>query len=293
LDLYPGARLALATGARLSATFPFVSPICRPTPHRYMNEHLAYHVADGAYADNEGIVTAVDWVNQLCVHYERRENELNRPFDRVMFVRIQPFPASVPRSAQQGKGWSFATFGPLLGMLNVRRASQSERGDLEAYLLLAKRRLENTSRSLRLQTEQAQQLCERFAPQAELRKLDRDIAATDPHLFEPADTLRKMNQAERPRQMAQPRGSQRRGSNHWRVSRRSGIEIDAVTITFPMPESEEEVIPLSWKLSEVDKCRVDVAWQRVLTDREPENPISRLDQYFRTQSPRLSARPTR
>lgn len=296
LDLYPGARLALATGARLSATFPFVSPICRPTPHRQMNEHLAYHVADGAYADNEGIVTAVDWVNQLCAFYERPEKELIRPFDRVLFVRIQPFPASAPKPAVQNKGWSFATFGPLVGMLSVRRASQAERGDLEANLLLAKRQLENASRSLRMQSEHAQQLAERFAPAAELRKLDQELDATDPQLFEPADTLRKMstpNATSPTNQLAQPHGSGRRGSGRWRVSRKSGIGVDAVTITFPMPESEEEVIPLSWKLSEVDKRRVDVAWQRVLAERAVEGPIARLDQYFRVKQPQMAARPAK
>jgi hypothetical protein len=144
-----------------------------------------------------------------------------------------------------------------------------------------------------MQSEQAQQLAERFAPAAELRKLDRELDATDPQLFEPADTLRKMSKPTVPDQLTQPHGTGRHGSGRWRVSRKSGIGIDAVTITFPMPESEEEVIPLSWKLSEVDKRRVDVAWQRVITDRSTDGPISRLDQYFRVKQPEVVARPAK
>jgi hypothetical protein len=53
------------------------------------------------------------------------------------------------------------------------------------------------------------------------------------------------------------------------------------------------VIPLSWKLSEVDKRRVDVAWQRVITDRSTDGPISRLDQYFRVKQPEMAARPAK
>src|SRR5262249_6424019 len=158
--------------ARLSATFPFVSPICRPTPSTNIDEQKAYHVADGAYADNEGIVTAVDWINQLCEYYSTPENEPTRPFDRVLFVRVQPFPTKTPSPAKTGKGWQFATTGPLQGMLKVRQASQAERGNLEADLLAATRHLQNETQNLRFTSDKARQLVSQYAPEEELKHLD-------------------------------------------------------------------------------------------------------------------------
>ncbi|HEX2164946.1 MAG TPA: patatin-like phospholipase family protein, partial [Thermoanaerobaculia bacterium] len=51
-SLYDSQRMPVVTAARLSATFPFVSPIARPIQHDGLEDHLAYHVADGGYYDN-------------------------------------------------------------------------------------------------------------------------------------------------------------------------------------------------------------------------------------------------
>jgi hypothetical protein len=286
LDLYRGAKLSLATGARLSATFPFVSPICRPTPSPHIDEKYAYHVADGAYADNEGIVTAVDWMNQLCEFYSRPDNESTRPFDRVLFVRIQPFPIKKPKSAETGKGWKFATTGPLHGMLNVRQASQAERGNLEADLLAATRHLQNETRSLQFQSDQAQQLADRYAPKAEMRKLDATIAEQQAQMSLPP----AMNKL--PFRTAHPDSAHLHGKslNHQGDPPQGGIEVDAVTITFPLLEIDE-VLPLSWKLSEFDKQRIDKAWTKVLAQPASEtNPIVKLDKYFPKSSSRIARR---
>ena len=290
LDLYRGAKLSLATGARLSATFPFVSPICRPTPSPHLDEKRAYHVADGAYADNEGIVTAVDWINQLCEHYTQPANEPTRPFDRVLFVRIYPFPTSEPKSAETGKGWKFATTGPLHGMLNVRQASQAERGNLEANLLAATRHLQNETRSLQLQSEQAQELAHRYAPQDEMRKLDEAIAVQQAQMPLPPLMNKlpfRQSHPEQPQSLA-PRAQSLR--QHRELPPQGGIEVDAVTITFPLTENDE-VLPLSWKLSEFDKLRIDKAWTKLLNQPASEsNPMAKLDQYFARPSDRTAGR---
>jgi len=287
LSLYPGAKLTLATGARLSATFPFVSPICRPTPSAQMDEKKAYHVADGAYADNEGIVTAVDWVNQLCEHYTLPENENSRPFDRVLFVRIQPFPIKEPKPAEVGKGWKFATTGPLHGMLAVRQASQAERGNLEADLLAATRHLQNTTRSLEYQHDQAKELVSRFAPKDEVQKLDATIAEQVAQLA-PPPTMNKL-----PFQRSGPTGSGgRRGRRDRSRPPTGGIEVDSVSITFPLPDNDE-VLPLSWKLSQFDKQRIDKAWDRLQSEPTSEaNPLAKLDKYFRRPERRVAREET-
>jgi hypothetical protein len=135
-NLYPGdeSNLRATTAARLSATFPYVSPISRGdgddtgdgTPKDY-------HVADGGYAENEGILTILDWMNQLVKHYDKPDK---RPFDRILVIRIQPFSVqSHPAPADPNKGWTYDVLGPLDTLQNVRSASQAERDDFDLNLL--------------------------------------------------------------------------------------------------------------------------------------------------------------
>jgi hypothetical protein len=284
MDLYRGAQLSLATGARLSATFPFVSPICRPTPSPQLEESKAYHVADGAYADNEGIVTAVDWMNQLCEFYSTPENEPTRPFDRVLFVRIQPFPVKTPAQAKSGKGWQFATMGPLTGMLKVRQASQAERGNLEADLLAATRHLQNETQNLRISSDKARELASQYAPKSELKQLDATLAAQESRLTPPTMNTMPFHTGRWKGHGQHSRSVETRKNESF-----DGIEVDAITITFPLVQPED-VIPLSWKLSEFDKQRIDKAWQKLLDNAADEqNPLVRLDKYF-PQRPFRTAR---
>jgi len=71
---------------------------------------------------------------------------------------------------------------------------------------------------------------------------------------------------------------------------REGIQVDTVTITFPLPD-EGDVLPLSWKLSEYDKQRIDKAWSKLLGVKQCEtNPITRLDKYFTPPKKRTAMR---
>ena len=58
LYLYPGAHPRVSTAVRLSATFPFISPICRPLalPVPAWEEDDAYHCADGGYVEPSRIL---------------------------------------------------------------------------------------------------------------------------------------------------------------------------------------------------------------------------------------------
>jgi hypothetical protein len=135
LELYPGARPRVVTAARLSATFPFVSPICRPLrpDDAAWPEEAAYHVADGGYIDNEGMVTVVQWLTHLL---DPNYLPPPRPFDRVLIVRIMPFPGLAgARPAALGRGWAYAVYGPIEALQNVRAASQEERNNLAVDFL--------------------------------------------------------------------------------------------------------------------------------------------------------------
>jgi hypothetical protein len=170
--------------------------------------------------------------------------------------------------------------------LNVRQASQAERGNLEADLLAATRHLQNEARSLQFQHEQAQQLANRFAPREEIKKLDAAIAEQQAQLA-PPPVMNKLP-------LASAEGSGSGGGR--RFGRRKsppvegGIEVDSVAITFPLPDNDD-VLPLSWKLSEFDKQRIDSAWTKLLAAPPSEmNPMVKLDKYFTSNRMRSARR---
>jgi hypothetical protein len=118
--------LPVVSAARLSATFPFVSPIARA---RADDTSTAYHVADGGYYDNFGVVTLIEWARKLV-------RITPRP-PRLLIVEIRQSDNKAYRTAppKDRAGWTFATLGPLSTMLNVRESSQAARNDLDIELL--------------------------------------------------------------------------------------------------------------------------------------------------------------
>lgn len=115
--------LTVAAAVRVSASFPFVSP---PVSVHGANEELA--LADGGYVDNEGIITAIQWI---------RTPGVIRESDRVFLIRIQPSGARAVASKRSSRIGSAMRWllGPLEGIISMRTASQRERGELEVDLL--------------------------------------------------------------------------------------------------------------------------------------------------------------
>jgi len=134
LSTYPGYDLPVATGARLSATFPWISPVARPLSENGGDGVSPFfHGADGGYYDNYGIVTVVDWILSLDAPHV---GELQRR--GVVLVRIRAFPPAAEqeaRSQPNGRGWIYSAVGPLITLLNVRTATQSHRDDVDVELL--------------------------------------------------------------------------------------------------------------------------------------------------------------
>lgn len=125
---YQPDMVRVATAARLSATFPYVSPICRPLGH----DANAYHLADGGYVDNEGLLSAIDWLDHLVAY---RKSSGKKLFDRVLLIRILPFPAGGKPDPEAKAGWRLAFVGPLQTIMNVRGASQIEHNELDLSIL--------------------------------------------------------------------------------------------------------------------------------------------------------------
>jgi hypothetical protein len=143
-ELYPGTAPLVSTMVRLSATFPFVSPICRPD----RSDPDANHFAEGGYVDNEGMITIIEYLMPLL----DPSYDGNRPFDRVLLIRLMPFPSSLVAPASLDRGWFYAALGPVDAIANVRTSSQQERNELAVRLLTetaAARKVEVRSVELR------------------------------------------------------------------------------------------------------------------------------------------------
>jgi hypothetical protein len=116
-DLFPRGDIAVATAARLSATFPYVSPLARPS---LGPASKAYHLGDGGYYDNSGLLSAVEWI---------REAGSALSGYRVLLVVID----SKAGPERPGSSWSWQKqmVGPIEMLLHVRTSSQQVRDSLE------------------------------------------------------------------------------------------------------------------------------------------------------------------
>lgn len=140
-DLYMDEKAPLqgdidiTTCVRLSATFPYVFPSARSQNVNSTEKPILAHVVDGGYVDNEGIFTAVDWLKRLI-------KEEQHDFNRVVLIRIRhhPLPKAGPAGIDRElpplqSGFGSAVFAPAKAVIEVRDASQIERGQIDAELM--------------------------------------------------------------------------------------------------------------------------------------------------------------
>jgi hypothetical protein len=127
---YGNADIAAATAARLSASFPYVTPVATgfcsdgrqcpeaPTPRTYL--------CDGGYYDNFGVWSAVNWLQAVLDDQQRRKR-----FKKIVILEIwsAPFdkPGNLPPVNQ--------LIAPASAILSVRTASQLARNQAEIGLL--------------------------------------------------------------------------------------------------------------------------------------------------------------
>jgi hypothetical protein len=122
--------LSVTTAARLSATFPYVSPSAR-NDQRYEKFKRNYHIADGGYFDNAGLFTAIEWLDEWLDIFSK-----TLKINRVLLLQINAFPESSLKSEiPGGKGWFMEFIGPLLALSGVRDSTQVARNQKEADLL--------------------------------------------------------------------------------------------------------------------------------------------------------------
>jgi hypothetical protein len=123
-DLYKGRDLAVVTAARLSATFPFVTPAARPEDKSVPR----FHVVDGGYYDNYGMATLAEWLQ------EGLDGAAN-PIRRVLVLQIRGFPPDPPDRPDWKHGWFYQLYAPLETMVHARSCGQLAHNDIEFDLL--------------------------------------------------------------------------------------------------------------------------------------------------------------
>jgi hypothetical protein len=121
-DLFPTKDLDVSTAARLSATFPYASPLARASDGPVKT---AYHVGDGGYYDNSGLLSAVEWLDEARGKLEGY---------KVLLILID----AKPGAAKDGSSWSWQRqlVGPIQTLLNVRSSSQQVRESIELKMAL-------------------------------------------------------------------------------------------------------------------------------------------------------------
>jgi len=115
--LFPTGDMDVTTAARLSATFPYASPLARPSAG---SVRKAYHVGDGGYYDNSGLLSAVEWLRGAGSALHGKT---------VLLVLID----AKPSREKQGSSWSWQKqlVGPIETLLHVRTSSQQLRDSIE------------------------------------------------------------------------------------------------------------------------------------------------------------------
>jgi hypothetical protein len=115
--------ISLVTAARLSATFPYVSPAARPDI-----SGTQIHAVDGGYTDNYGMATLLTWLDQAL-------SAPGNPVRRVLIVEIRASPPASEPPPLSWRGWPFQSYAPISAMLNVRDTGQLPRNEEERQIL--------------------------------------------------------------------------------------------------------------------------------------------------------------
>jgi hypothetical protein len=120
---FAGRDISLVTAARLSATFPYVSPAARPDI-----PGMQVHAVDGGYTDNYGMATLIAWLDEAL-------RAPGNPVRRVLIIEIRASPLAAETPRLSWRGWPFQGYAPISAMLNVRDTGQLPRNQEELEIL--------------------------------------------------------------------------------------------------------------------------------------------------------------
>jgi len=137
--VYPDYDLPVTTAARLSATFVYVTAMAKAgTP-----DQPRFHLADGGYYDNYGIVSAVEWLLQATLPDAAFPGHSPNAGRKLLLIQIEASPEQKPQSAatvekqlpRKEWDWLNQLTAPLSTMMNVRTSGQAERNEVTLKML--------------------------------------------------------------------------------------------------------------------------------------------------------------
>ena len=270
-----------ATAARTSAAFPYISPFTKPNRASDIGEHVA--ICDGGFVDNEGIVSAVNWIDFFVKRWTS-EKPKDRTFDRILLLRIEPSAvedSNLPaNSSVLARAFRWLT-GPIETMANVRSASQLERGNLETDLA----EFNSTFDFRPNQTTDVQEKAptrmktkvQPAPPQREVEIRDFDRRKLSPtKIRENWEQKLDSYQADRKEKDATRNALSPKVSSIDNTETPNG-ELDLIVQTITFVDANQS-IPLNWKLINRQKLGYLLAWELCSSEGTPLRQT--LDQFF-------------
>jgi hypothetical protein len=130
--------VAVVTAARMSATFPYVTPAARPDAGGPETAQL--HVVDGGYFDNYGMDTLLEWLDDGLTTLQKTQPERYSKL-QVMIVEIHEAPDPhrlVPPHVRKKRSWFFQTYAPLTTLFAVRTSGQRSHNQVDLGLMMLK-----------------------------------------------------------------------------------------------------------------------------------------------------------
>ncbi len=136
-EVYRGYDVLAVTAARLSASFPWVSPVARALRRDRRQpargpDLPGFHLGDGGYYDNFGVVTAIDWLRSLS---PEQVDEVRRRGLLLVLLRAFPESAAAPAPPEARRAWAYSLLGPILALMRARGTTQSFRNSVDLNLL--------------------------------------------------------------------------------------------------------------------------------------------------------------
>lgn len=135
-SLYQNHDLSMTTAARLSATFPYVTPMAQPLfddndkSDERGSQYKRFHIGDGGYYDNFGVLSGVEWLGQVLSYYEEKYHGKH-----VLLIQIRGSPYADSYNPRSTWGYAKQVSGPINTLLNVRTNAQVFRNDMEVSQL--------------------------------------------------------------------------------------------------------------------------------------------------------------
>jgi Patatin-like phospholipase len=224
---YPSRDVAISTAARLSATFPFISPTAQPllggsipnadvaqTRSENTEKLEPFHLVDGGYYDNSGLGALSRWLDDgLKTLAALAKNSIPR---RILVIQIVPAKAAPANQAnsqndyQQGPLFQFLS--PVKTVWSVRETANGTATDRD-FAFVAKR--------------------------WELENLGSQV-----DWFQPAEPAKAQGNSPAARTIP-------------------GVQIVKVIFPYPADDSDSNDDPLSWHLSDGQAEQIDRYWNRL------------------------------